>query len=917
MNKKLLSVSLMSALAIGANAYNVDDYVYTKTAKYQIAGDNLVTNGKFTEGATGTDGWNAIDEAAAPLTQVFAPKEGGPNGSNTQVVLDGQTALTAGMYQQIGIEQGGTYVVTLRVMGTTAGFTDLDLSGANTNYINAYYNTDGSLATVNGTTLGYGEGGVNGGYGFSFSNDGFTEVSFAIDAPAGGFIMIDLRGLNAGLEIGDVECHLANSVYDSRVAERRYNYINKVLNESGVDMTSMEMYEDMSSALEELKTAIDNNASVGEMEGAIGTLNDYWTEFTSINFSNVIDVVPTKDGSSATGNSSANWNNWTGKWNKLTQYNGHAPWSWSTDRWCHKSGSTNSPMSVQWMRGSSGNWDNIATLTATLDKGTYFWGVSGDGGMMTLNKNRWARSWAKECAGTQLFFNGDTTDVFVLDPAVKQDYIYKFELKESKEITLGIRCNSNLEGAAAQGFDVNFYDPVLYQVHVAGELTPEQKAYINAVNVQLEALKGRLDVANGYLADDQTAMPWGKEALKEGVDEAQKRYDAWTALSDEQILDYQDNAEVLADTIMNSGVRFLNNNYINVFTAKNKPLTDMPTAIQTATDTKNERIYNGSSKMTDLENAINAAQAMYDEKLKVAYSDEDSLALVTEKANLENVVEAFKAAIETTNVIDIDFGTQENPATMVKHEDPDGLVETYYTIAGKKGEMSTIVGEGSTAYALGYNNTDSLGTLRVGNGEATVAVTGAPAKSTDIVNVKFDLYVGNLIKQYAGFYLMAENGDTISGIYFSKYDGKDTYNPMGIDYNKKINGVGSSKASNAAIAAESNRTHFDVVLDYGAGTMYCTTSGSKGTVKTETVKMGSLEPIAKFVLISNYNNADRRCWFDNLVIDNIAAGPTAISGVAEKANVANDDAIYNVAGQKVTTPVKGQVYIKKGAAFVK
>lgn len=927
MIKNLLSVSLLSALALGANAYNVDEYVYTKTARYQIAGDNIVTNGQFKQGATGTTGWNAIDETAAPLTSVFTVKEGGPNGSNTQMVLDGQTALTAGMYQKIGIEQGGTYVVTLRVMGATAGFTDLDLNGASTNYINAYYNTDGALATVTQTTvnkvttvtLHYGEGGVSGGYGFSFSNDGFTEVSFAIDAPAGGFIMIDLRGLNAGLEIGDVECHLAKSVYDNRVAERRVAYINKIISESGVDMSSKELYGDLTATLDELKNAIEENASAEDMQSYMENLDGVWTEFLATNFSNVIDVIPTTDGTAATGNNSANWMNWKGKWNKLNpDYKNKAPWSWSTDRWCAKGNALGSPMCIQWMRAASGNWDNIATLTATLDKGTYFWGVSADGGMMTLNKNRWARSWARDCAATQLFFNGDTTDVFVLDPAVSQDYVYRFDIKEdSKEITLGIRCNSNLEGAAAQGFDVHFNNPVLYKLHVDGEWTPEQKAYIDAVNVQLEALKGRIDVANGYLAADQTAMPWGKEALKEGVEEAQIRYDKWAALSEEEILDYQDNFETLSDTIMNNGVRFLNNNYINVFTALNKPLTDMPTAIAAATSTKNERIYSGSTKMAELEAAIKAAQSLYEEKLKVAYSKEDSTALADEKISLENTVEAFKAAIEPVNLIDIDFGTQEAPASIVKHEDATGETETYYSIAGKKGEMITAVGEGTTAFGLGYNGTDSLGILRIGNGEATVAVKDAPNKASDIVNVKFDFYVGNLTKGYAGFYLMTEEGDTITGLYWCKYDGKAEYNPMNIDFNNKINGVGSSAESNAAIAAEKNRTHFDIVIDYGAKTVYCTTSGTKGTAKTEAIPMTTDAPLTKFVLKSNYTTDARRCWFDNLVIDNIAAEPTAINGVSEATNASADDAIYNVAGQKVTSPVKGQIYIKKGAAFVK
>lgn len=909
----------MAVVALGANAYNVDDFVYTKTAKYQVTGANLVTNGDFKSGTTGTDGWDAIDAVNAPLATTFTMGAGGPNGSNTQKVLAGQTALTAGMKQQIAIEQGGTYVVTLRVMGAGAGFTDIDLTGNNTNYINAYYNTDGALATVHEykedkTTkvdLLYGENGVSGGYGFSFSNEGFTEVSFAIEAPAEGFIMIDLRGLNEGLEIADVECHSATQVYDDRIAGRRLAYFNKYLN--AVDMTEREGYEDLKATMDEVQNGIDTNADAATMASLMENMEMMWKEvFVPSNFSNVIDLIPATGGSANTGNNSANWMNWTGKWNMLTQYNGKAPWSWSTDRWCHKGTAVNSPMTVEWMRGSTGTWDNIATLTATLDAGTYFWGVSADGGMSTLNKNRWARSWAQECIETQLFFNGDTTDIFMLDPAITNDYVFAFELKETKKITLGIRSNQSLGGAS--GNFTSFYNPVLYQLLVAGEDTPEQKAYIERFNVQLEALAGRIEVANGYLAAEQKEMPWGKEDLLVGVTEAQARYDAWKAMTKDEILYTMDSYEEIADTVMNSGVRFLNNNYITPFLTKNSPLTNMPGAIAAATATKEMRIYSSSAKMTDLEAEILKAQNLYDAKLLVPYSEEDSLALVEEKAALEAMVEEFKNAITVENVIDIDFGTQEAPATIVKHEDPEGLVDTYFTIAGAKGEMKMKDAEGTNGYALGYNGTDSLGILRLGNNDATVEIAGAPAKESDIVNIKFDFYAGKLNGKYVGFYVMSEANDTICGFYFSPYDGKATYNVFNIDLGK-INNVGN--VSNSAISVAANKTQFDIVLDYGARTMYCTTSSSKGTATTETVALKNVAP-AKFVLTSNYNNDGRRCWFDNLVINNIAAGETSVQGVtvAEPASQ-NADAIYNVAGQQISAPAKGQIYITNGSKFVK
>lgn len=919
--KKLLSASLFAFIALSASAHNVGDFVYTKVAKYKITGENLVVNGQFKNGATGTEGWTATD-ATLPLETTFTMGVDGPNGSNTQKVLAGQTALTNGMYQQVAITQGGTYVVSFKVMGSTAGFTDLDLTGGNTNYMNAYYNTDGTLGTVDGTNLLYGENGVNGGYQFSYGTDGFTEVSFAVEAPAEGNILIDFRGLAEGLEIADVTCHLAENVYDDRISKDRIAYFNKYLGSEGID--EREFYDDFQGAVVDVEGAIEDNATPDEMATLMENLEGIWAEFVGANFENVLDFIATTDGSAATGNNSANWMNWTSKWNKLSSdYNGKAPWTWTTDRWAHKTAATNSPLQIQWMRGAgaNSNWNNVATLTATLSPGTYYWGVTGQGGMMTLNKNRWARSWADECAETKLFFNGDTILVDTLNAARNEDYVVEFKLEEAKEITLGIICN-NVSTSANAGFDVHFYSPVLYKLVIEGELTEEQKSYLAAVEVQLEALKGRIDVANEYLAETQVLLPWGKEALKEGVVEAQARYDAWAAMTQDDILAMLDNYETLSDTIMNNGVRFLNNNYINPFVAMNKPLTDMPVAIESANTTKALRIYSSSAKMGDLEAKIAESQALYDAKLVAPFSSADSLALVNQKLDLEAMVEAFKLAIEATVLVDIDFGTQDAPATIntIEYTDTTGAVNYYYTIAGAKGLMTFTDIEGSYPYGLGWGSTtdettgaviltDSLGMLRVGNSEAVVEIEGAPAKETDIINIKFGLYVGNLNKCYAGYKVLSEAGDTICGLYFSKYSGVDQINTFGVDYNSHIAGVGSSSASNSAIAAESNKTQFDIVLDYGAKTMYCTTSGSRGTVTTEAIALPEIAP-KQFILYSNYNNADRRCWFDNLIIQNIAAGEVGIDNVEAIRPVDNN--MYNLQGQRILAPVKGQIYIQNG-----
>ena len=95
-----------------------------------------------------------------------------------------------------------------------------------------------------------------------------------------------------------------------------------------------------------------------------------------------------------------------------------------------------------------------------------------------------------------------------------------------------------------------------------------------------------------------------------------------------------------------------------------------------------------------------------------------------------------------------------------------------------------------------------------------------------------------------------------------------------MDYNAVLTKVGSGAAQNDAIAAESNKSHFEVVLDYGNKVMYCTTTSSKGAATTAEVALNPEQKITGFSLVSNYANTNRRCWFDNLKIESITVGAT-------------------------------------------
>ena len=946
MKKQLLSIALLSAVVSGAMAHEIGDKVYSNSAKWKITGKNLVTNGDFSD--LSLSGWTAIDETVDKLTTFSVLAGQGHEGKNEIKVNDGQTDLKNGIYQTIAIEQGGTYIVSMKVMNTkAAGFTDFDLTGANTNYINAYYNTDGALATADGTNLSYGNGGECGGYTFSFTTDKFTEVNFPVQAPADGQIVIDLRGLSEGLEICDVTCQAAEKIYDTRIPEKRIAYINSVLN-------SYEFSEDskaeLQEAIAEVETLISDDADEG-YDNAMENLDLAWEGFVTDNFSNVLNSINT----GASGNYSANWDNWTGKFNKLNSeasaYNAVSGWSWSTDRWCHKTAETNSPLQIQWMRTASGTWDNIATNTTTLDKGTYFFGFQGAGGMMTLNRDRWTRSQAKECAETYVFFNNDTTEMFLLPTSNEMastygNVIYKFEVAEDNTpVKFGIRCNLGQGQVVTDGFDVNFYHPVLYKVLVKGELTPEQKTYLANVQTQIDALKGRIKVAEDYVAETQKELPWGKEDLKAGIEEAKKRFDVWDAMSEDDRLAtmdnysaeyeatqapyYVDGAYVLKDTtyidktekalqniIMNAGVRYLNNNFITPFVNKNAPLTDLAVAVENANAVYSEPINNSGDKET-FKAVIDAAQALYNTQLVAPYSQEVVDALVAKKKELSLASDAFIASVKKDVIVDIDFSTpaREIPATV------EGELSKY-AIDGTKGTMN-ILGTFSAemqkewtqfAYGQGFNDmcTD---VLFVGKGAAEVDL-GYEVKDNDAIIASFDIWYGYLDKAEFGFYFKdVDNNDIAS--FCRKAGSAATANLLGLDESAAaISQVGGRNNGNVQgnICKDNNKTHFEVTLNYASKNMFVTTVNKAGKkVIHPTVAMPEgVGKATKLYFNSTYGNGERCCWLDNIVISVIGDVPSGIADVTTATQNAAK-AVKKIENGQIVIVKNGKKYTVAGA----
>lgn len=897
MNKRFLLPCLGLLCSLGSFAYDKGDYVFTPEQRLKITGDqNLVVNGDFSSQSPSDAnfGWKAADGTNLSTELWTISPDGGVNGKGAVISQSDDAAAT--MYQAVPFTPGQTLMVSFKVKASDAGAFSTSTSAGSLNYIDVYANTDGSASK---TAARFQQVGSS----VAIAESGWTDVTFCFkDTVSGGSVgnvVISLGRLPVGTTVSDFEVKEAQEVFDTRIADRAYKYIDYLL-ESG---KFPETQEEFKEGYEYLKETLAETDAIGDAEDLLSQIITLRNDWLDNNSTELIKYV----------------NRWDitaqGKYNNK-DLKTLGDWVFEGGRWGHVKGAENFTSSIP------GNYafdkqtcmiQRAVGAPFTVDNDFLF---SMEGEAQNYFKTKVDGSWYAVNYGeavdpVKMFVGNDTiTWDNVSDRAYAQFGAIGHLPADAEKLIVGIQFAS----FGDHGGWVSCKNPSLRIIGYS-ETQIKRAAYINDVYVQQKALIERLDDSRDKIADSQ--RPWGKEALQDSVNLYQPLYEQSLTYVDADGKDLK-NAEMPEegyDATLLAAVKAMNSARNN-FSKINAPFTDIVATIAMAEETKELRIYSESTKKAELNAAIASAQALHDAKLTTAFNSEDSLALVNENTALKAAIEAYKVAIPETAVVDIDFGTQENPIAIKERSEGEGddAVLTYY-IPGAKGEM---VLSDSTVCELGYQKTDSLGMLHFGNMEGTVKFEGAPAKATDIVKFSFDYYFGSLITKNAGWYIKDADGNDIAGLYISKYSGTSVTNTFDVNYNSNITGVGSSSASNAAIAAASNRTHFDVVLDYGKGKMYCQTSGSKGTFTSDEVDLNQEQTPASFVLKSDYNNTDRRCWFDNLKISNIAAGKYdgIFSVDSDKTEVKDNNVKYNIAGQRIMTPAKGQIYIMNGKKYM-
>lgn len=916
--KKRLLLSLMAmCMAVAGFALEQGDFVYTPQGRFQITGANLNANCAFND----FTGWTVIGEGKT-IADIFNVNGNGfAEGKNSIQCVDPTDSL--GIYYKFEpASADGTYIVSFKMKGAVLDNVKVRIPGdgykKHTNLVKVAGN-DAQTYTYPATE---GEVIVNTA---EVLSEEWQEFCYAIqgDGTARTWF-ISFTSMATTIEIADLEIAPAMQFADLRQRDAMlekmnaykncYDWPAAVLDDLG--------YNEIIAALE----AIGDESGQAELDELIATAEEVVTEFVNANMDDFLSGGTKEYNYLGIAVDKFQKVSQIGIWNCLPAGRGH----WTVGQYpdmAHYAGNT------KWNYGNTE--DPIGVYTQmTLDPGVYVFGIEAKA---ALREDNTSTSWTNNegwdpaygVAYVVKVVDGVATDTIVsvvkdLESLNFTKFLITAKIEEGTTYEIGMKayCKDAYK-EPANGSVVEVKDASLW-AKTNNKYTKREYAYEADVLEQITTGRAQITTAVEYL--DNASYVWGKADLKAVVDEVEPKIIAYEAMNQDEIIatfdkdlyvkTTADSTGILVYEVYQSAVKDIiaANKF---FIAKNDTLASIQTAIDAAELTKSMRLYDASTGKEAFQAAIDAAKGVQTQMKASEYSEENAAAIVAAIATLEEAVEAYKDAVPAsakTTIVDIDF---ENDAVL---NSENGL----YSVAGAAGSMEfssfSLDGTGNQPFEKGFwSNGEQLwkGYIRIGNGTGTVEFdpTENGSMGTNILQVSCDMYIQGLSGRSLGFFLKnvveGENGledAEIFGLFRNYYNGTTDNNTCNVNVDKiwaksggSYNNASPSDAPEETLTANPlQKTHFEVIMDYGKKSMYCTVNSINGSDTSAEVDLEAIP--TKFILQCNYNNNDRRAWFDNLKIQRIKAGDVT-DGIQELKN----------ADAKVVAPTK---VIKNGRIVI-
>lgn len=615
-------MAAIAGLATPSFAYQQGDAVYTFNGKFKIIGENMLTNGDFSDGV---NGWTGLTGNAVPTDTFSVVPAGGPDGMNClQVSMSGGT-LGTNLHNSANFRQSvrltpGNYVFTYKVKALTGGCTsNTRSSGRNDNYQDVFLNNSGKspyLSTneadnITSSVAAYVE----------TEAGNWMTVSYNYRVEADEYVNFEFFNLIQYDCFADFGVYPVEQVGDDRLLQDAVNTLEAFV----ADETNFPGAADyLAGPIEDLKASMENpdltvddvNGMVSMILGSDGSALQEYLNTISADVSKYFNYFTFDDCAEKSANKGAadGWTESGGRWGVS------APWSDFTTRHIFAE-----------INGGYGLGAGSQYQSAFLPKGKYLYMVQASAYQYyTAAKETYIVDWYNQRSGLKYFINADSVDMTDVPTWKSNTYFHVFDVANDGEQTLGFyraaneAASGNDRNRVSGGGRVRFDNMHIRILGVTDEDVERFFLENNLADAQ-NSLKTMIDSAKTVIADSRYI--WGKDVLQDSINVSQGIYDQYTNAVQEDIDKLNDQMPLMRDAIRD-------------YYAINKEYTQLGDDIAAANKlTGDETRPNGKD---ELRAAITTADKYY--KSLNAQSERDSLQLVKTDSLLNDAVGDFYLA---------------------------------------------------------------------------------------------------------------------------------------------------------------------------------------------------------------------------------------------------------------------------------
>lgn len=617
-----MMMAAIAGLATPSFAYQQGDAVYTFNGKFKIIGENMLTNGDFSDGV---NGWTGLTGNAVPTDTFSVVPAGGPDGMNClQVSMSGGT-LGTNLHNSANFRQSvrltpGNYVFTYKVKALTGGCTsNTRSSGRNDNYQDVFLNNSGKspyLSTneadnITSSVAAYVE----------TEAGNWMTVSYNYRVEADEYVNFEFFNLIQYDCFADFGVYPVEQVGDDRLLQDAVKtleaFVADETNFPGAADYLVGPIEDLKASMENPDLTVDDvNGMVSMILGSDGSALQEYLNTISADVSKYFNYFTFDDCAEKSANKGAadGWTESGGRWGVS------APWSNYSTRHIFAD-----------INGGYGLGAGSQYQSAFLPKGKYLYMVQASAYQYyTAAKETYIVDWYNQRSGLKYFINADSVDMTDVPTWKANTYFHVFNVANDGEQTLGFyraangAASGNDRNRVSGGGQVHFDNMHIRILGVTDEDVERFFLENNLADAQ-NSLKTMIDSAKTVIADSRYI--WGKDVLQDSINVSQGIYDQYTNAVQEDIDKLNDQMPLMRDAIRD-------------YCAINKEYTQLGDDIAAANKlTGDETRPNGKD---ELRAAITTADTYY--KSLNAQSERDSLQLVKTDSLLNDAVGDFYLA---------------------------------------------------------------------------------------------------------------------------------------------------------------------------------------------------------------------------------------------------------------------------------